>query len=278
MGCIRRCNFRIIFSLEYRIFVSFPQFASISKYFFYIAPQSQASGFTRVIFPRRGFYSLSELELQTQFPFSFFLKLRRHFVEQTVEVYPRLYRFSEEVLARLSEGLIRESPYRGESQHLLHLRDYQSFDPSRKIHWKASAKAEKLLVKEYQKEQGSDLYLLFDCFVKDIANPKFEKALELLVSLAFLFQEKQIDARIILPERFFETKTSIIPLLSYLATWSGEYRPVNDFNQSELSGAEILQLRSYEIPSRIRHAGTGVRMLFVEDWEHLMRGEGLVDI
>ncbi|MCI0416905.1 DUF58 domain-containing protein [bacterium] len=265
-------------SLAIRFAVRDPKFTSISRHFFYIPAQNHASGYARFLFSRRGVFTLKEMELQTQFPFSFFLKIRRYFLEQPVRVYPHLYRFSEDILSRFSEGILRESPYRGDSQQLLHLRDYNSFDSSKKIHWKASAKAEKLLVKEYQREQGRDLYLYFDSFPDKPRDPVFETAISFLASLAFLFREQEIDARIVLPGKVFDTAISIIPLLSYLAEWDGK-----DYSSEklELPGSPetlVLQLRSRRFPSRLGLVSSGARNLYVEDWQHLMRQDSIIEI
>jgi uncharacterized protein (DUF58 family) len=265
-------------SIAVRFVIRDSQFTSILRHFFWIPASQQMNEFARFLFPKRGVYHLHELELQTQFPFSFFLKIRRYRVDQMVRVYPRVYRFSEDVLSRYTEGLIRESPYKGDSQQLLHLRDYTSFDSSKRIHWKASAKAEKILVKEYQKEQGRDLYLYFDCFPDDPQEPITEQALSLLASLAFLFKEKDMHARIVFPGRVFETEASITPLLSHLAEWNGG-PPSGSFPEVAMqSDAISLQLRSRRVRPRFGSEIAGARNLFVEDWVHLMRDEDLIEL
>jgi uncharacterized protein (DUF58 family) len=201
-------------SIAVRFVIRDNRFTAVSRHFFWIRPGQHSNAYARFLFSKRGIYKLREVELQTQFPFSFFLKIRRYPADQTVRVYPRVFRLSEDILSRYTEGLVRESPYRGDSQQLLHLRDYTNFDSTKRIHWKASARAEKLLVKEYQKEKGRDLHLYFDCFPQDPNDPVFETALSFLGSLAFLFKEKEMDAKIVLPDRVFETKGTIVPLLT----------------------------------------------------------------
>jgi uncharacterized protein (DUF58 family) len=265
-------------SLAIRFTVRDPKFTSISRHFFYIPAQNHASGYARFLFPRRGVFTLREMELQTQFPFSFFLKIRRYFLEHQVRVYPRIYRFSEDILSRLSEGILRESPYRGDSQQLLHLRDYSSRDSTKRIHWKASAKAEKLLVKEYQREQGRDLYLYFDCFPEDPHDPTLETALSFAASLAFLFKEKEIDARIVFPGKVFDTESSIVPLLSYLADWDGKHSSNEKLELPDSTEVVVLQLRSRKFNSRIGLVSASARNLYVEDWQHLMREDSTIEI
>ena len=266
-------------SIAVRFSIRDSGFTSITRHFFFIAPSKHASGYTRFLFPKRGVYRLREMELQTQFPFSFFVKIRRFFVDEKVLVYPRVYRFTEEMLSRYTEGLVRESPYRGESQQLLHLRDYNTTDSSKRIHWKASAKAEKLLVKEYQKEHGREVYLYFDCFAEKSQDSILERGLSFLASLAFLFRENGMDARVVLPGRMFETKNSILPLLQYLSEWQPAADSANeDLMVPESTDSMVLRLQSRRVPSKLGSANPNARSIFLEDWQHLMREEDLVEI
>jgi uncharacterized protein (DUF58 family) len=267
----------ILPSIAIRFVIRDPKFTSITRHFFFIPVLKQVSGYTRFTFPKRGTYQLHEMELQTHFPFSFFLKIRRFSAKETLRVYPRMYRLSEEVLSRHTEGMIRQSPYRGDSHQLLHLRDYGGFDSSKRIHWKASAKAEKLLVKEFQMERGRDVYLHYDCFPDSSDESLLEKALSFLASLAFLFKEKDMHARIILPGRIFDTKGSMIPLLSYLADWSPDLSQITEMQIPYLPESVVLQLRSRLYAPRMESIA-GAHNLYVEDWQHLLREEDLIEI
>src|SRR4026208_1151395 len=124
-------------SLGIRFVIREKDFTSVTRHFFFVPPNNRVQGYARIVFPQRGKFHLREMELQTNLPFSFFLKIRRYFVHEAVRVYPRIYRLSEEIVTRFSEGLFREYPYRGESQQLLHIRDYMPTDSSKKVHWKA---------------------------------------------------------------------------------------------------------------------------------------------
>jgi hypothetical protein len=63
-------------SLGIRFVVREKTFTSITRQFFYVPPNDHVSGYARVLFPHRGVFKLRELELQTNLPFSFFLKIR----------------------------------------------------------------------------------------------------------------------------------------------------------------------------------------------------------
>jgi uncharacterized protein (DUF58 family) len=253
----------------------------ISRFFFYIPSNNPVNDFVTLVFPKRGIYQIHELELQTRFPFCFFLKIRRHFLNESIRVYPQVYRLPEELLARIAEGTVLESPYRGESHQLLHLRDYNLFDPSKRIHWKASAKAEKLFVKEFQKDQGRDLRIYFDCYAaEDSGSEVMEKGISLVASFAFLAAEKGLDADFVFVDRSFgiwDGNHAILKLLDHLSelkigrpsigdTPADPSISRNDFKHDLLS----VRVCSRIIPSVFSLNPGNVRSLFVEDWESLL--------
>ena len=253
---------------------SFPAF---SCRFFHIAAKGSAHKFAPVTFPHRGVFYLKEIELQTEVPFSFLIKIRRLPFNARVAAYPRIYRLSEEILARYTEGILIASPYKGDSQQLLHLRDYTQLDSSNRIHWKASAKKEKLLIKEFQKEQGRDLLLYFDCYPQNEERDSqfiFESAISLLASLAFHLSEKGIQATIAFHDANFVVSpggSSLIPLLTYLAEMTigtGSQRTSTVRSQND---ALSLYVRSKHVASTMPSQGGLVSVLYLEDWLHVLQ-------
>lgn len=253
------------------------QFPQISRYFFYIPSKTEMNAYAPAVFRRRGIFTIHEMELQTRFPFSFLVKIRRFFPNQTVRVYPRIFRLSDEIIARFTEGTFLESPYRGDSHNLLHLRDYTHQDSSKRIHWKASAKTEKLMVKDYQKEQGRDLFLYFDCYPTGgpELNPVLETALSLIASLALLLSEKGIYGQIVFPDNAFEIHPGahMISFLDYLA--SVETCPANPrYAPPENLETVVLIIRSRKFPSKLTMQWPLSHVLYVEDWISALNSEG----
>lgn len=241
----------------------------VGRRFFYVAAGQKVGGFADIQFPNRGIFTIREYELQTRFPFSFFLKIHRYFVEQTVRVYPKVFRLTEEVMGKFSDGLWKDSPHRGDSHQLLHLRDYSPLDSSKRIHWKASAKLEKLLVKEYQREHGRDLHLYFDCYAGPDQKKVFEDAISLIASLANLFLEKGIQGRIVFPDKQFRLGShafSLIPLLDYLAAMKTGEIPERKPFMPETPGTLVILLRSRKVPSSVDLQWPRMQHIYMEDW------------
>ena len=187
-------------------------------------------------------------------------------------LWPRvlLYRIADETLARFTDGVLHESPYRGDGAQLLHLRDYNPLDSSKRIHWKASAKTEKFFVKEFQRDQGRDLTLYFDCYpggntVSEIQ----EKAISVVASIGYKATEKGYKATFCFPDATFEIgaggQSVITSLLDYLAGIKttppdGVYRnPVN-------KDSVVLVVRSKSIPSTAKLDHLQMRVTLVDDF------------
>ncbi|HSP06090.1 MAG TPA: hypothetical protein VLR94_02885, partial [Acidobacteriota bacterium] len=67
-------------SLGIRFSAGGREFPQVTHSFFLIPANATVGGFTPVVFPRRGVFALREFEIETRFPFSFFVKIRRFFV------------------------------------------------------------------------------------------------------------------------------------------------------------------------------------------------------
>lgn len=263
-------------SIGLQVAASSPGFPTVNHPFFFVPAGKQTSGFAEVLFPHRGMFQLDEMEIQTRFPFSFFVKIQRYVSGQRVRVYPKVYRFPEEAILKFTEGTSFDSPYRGESQQLLHLRDYLPPDSSKRIHWKASARSDKLLVKEYQKEQGRQIRLYFDCNPKKMDAAEkivYEKGLSLIASLVFLFVKRGASGIAVFPDAEFEFgqgSSTLIPLLDYLAdVRAGEYSPVTVAPASG-EDAVVVQVRSRQMTPLFTFPSSTIRPLFVEDWIPLL--------
>lgn len=273
-------------SVGIRLAVTNDAFPRLSRFFFYIPSNGQVSDFVGILFPRRGIFRIHELELQTRFPFNFFLKVRRYFLEDSVKIYPQIFRLPDEWIARIAEGAMVESPYRGESQQLLHLRDYTFYDSSKRIHWKASAKSEKLYVKEFQREQGRELHVYFDCYPETgEEEERMEKAISLLASFAYYVTEKNLEATFIFPERHFRLAAgdhALVKLLDYLSELKAGRPDLTQVHKVQIPNSKkqdklYLLIRSKKIRpvlSLLPIATAGI--LFVEDWEPLANNTAVI--
>lgn len=131
-------------------------------YFAYLPGRGSQTGESEIQYPRRGRYTAAAFVISTRFPFGLVHK-RRHFdaghSETEILVYPQPAPDFElnAALRRASAGVERN--LRGEGQDLFRIRPHQLGDSARQVHWKASARAGELRVREFGDEQAPRLRL-----------------------------------------------------------------------------------------------------------------------
>lgn len=132
-------------------------------YFMYAPRRAKVEQRVEQTFPQRGHVLITGFELSTRFPFGFF-RLRRRLRARDVDliVYPRPEPASDELhLLPMNAGRVA-SVRRGAGHDLHSLRDYQSQDDMRHIDWKATARANRLTVREFTAEDERRVHIFLD--------------------------------------------------------------------------------------------------------------------
>jgi uncharacterized protein (DUF58 family) len=107
---------------------------------------------------RRGLMDLGRLRLSTTRPLGLARAWSWWRPQQRVLVYPALERSGPPLPGTASDGARQPRAQRsGEDTH--HLRDYRNGDAPRQIAWKASARLERLMVREYEAGVARDVML-----------------------------------------------------------------------------------------------------------------------
>ena len=123
----------------------------------YLAPQggkseSRVSLWQSLIAPKRGVVDLEEIYLVTRGPFGLFDRRKRVACGARIFVLPRPYSAdSEDTPGPVGAGR-QMQPVSGQGYDLRHIRDYQQGEEARRIAWRSSARAGKLLVRENEDE------------------------------------------------------------------------------------------------------------------------------
>jgi uncharacterized protein (DUF58 family) len=127
-----------------------------------LEPQRREAWRYTLTFPRRGRHVLPGLRLSTRFPFGLFAKASRPMLAEPLVVFPALHPLSpEEVPAALDPGW-RDRNRRGHGASLRNLRPYRPGDDPRLLHWKTSARAGDLMVKELEDEERPRVSLVVE--------------------------------------------------------------------------------------------------------------------
>lgn len=174
-------------------------------FFPYISRLSTARQKVELLFPRRGVYRQNAFGIRTRFPFGFFEKTREVPSKLAIVVYPKIEPSEQffEVLPLLSGEMA--SFFHGRGHELHSLREYQPADGARFVDWKVSARAGRLMVREFTREDERRVMLVLDPFVGPSAHGaeaegtateassdrsgSFERAVSLAASIAWHFYE-----------------------------------------------------------------------------------------
>lgn len=107
--------------------------------------------------PQRGWLRPGRMRLSSRFPFGLFQVWSWLHPEFGALVYPRLEALAPPLPWAASDAAQR--PMRASGDELAAMRDYRATDPMRHIAWKASARHDQLLVREFERLHGHDLIL-----------------------------------------------------------------------------------------------------------------------
>ncbi|HLY59490.1 MAG TPA: DUF58 domain-containing protein [Terriglobia bacterium] len=210
----------------------------------YIPHRASVTQHVELTFPHRGRYAQEGFRVSTKFPFGFMKKTTEVPARQEILVLPGIEPTEEFAhILPLVSGEV-ESYFKGHGHDLYGIRDYQEFDTSRHVDWKASARSQQLKVREFTREDDRRVVLVFDARLAEVNEKtpaQFEKAVNLCACLAWHFCEVETQMQFI--TNGFETAMAsardvVYPALESLAL----IEPM----------VENISGDSFEIPSLIR--------------------------
>jgi uncharacterized protein (DUF58 family) len=153
----------------------------------------------QAFFPRRGRYRLQHLRIITRYPFGLVERSRLVRTPDEVVVLPPVADVSEVLRSLTSDIGEFESPYRGAGTDFSGLREYQPGEHARRIHWRSTARAQRIMVMEFQREEHRTVCLWLDnyCPADEQNDPVgaglFERAVILTASLALSLLQSEYE-------------------------------------------------------------------------------------
>ncbi|MBX7062361.1 MAG: DUF58 domain-containing protein [Pyrinomonadaceae bacterium] len=130
-------------------------------------------------FAARGRFKITDFELSTGFPFGFFRHRRRLAAnEADILIFPRrtVRRQEDEILSTL--GSREALKTRGSGDDLLFLRNYEAADDIRRIDWKATARTQRIMVREFAAETDARVRILIGGFLPAADVPSLRERIE----------------------------------------------------------------------------------------------------
>jgi uncharacterized protein (DUF58 family) len=142
----------------------------------------------------RGDISFGRIQLRLRSPFGFWLVRRQAGQAETVRVYPDFAKLTSFALLaidhRLSQIGVLQRRRRGEGMDFHQLREYREGDVQRQIDWKASARMQRVISRDYQDERDQQIVLLLDCgrrmAARDDALSHFDHVVNSALLLAYV--------------------------------------------------------------------------------------------
>lgn len=138
--------------------------------------------------PQRGRYRVGPLKLSTRFPFGLFRGTLIDSRVDTLTVYPRLGRLTAAWRSRRRES--HEGTQRRQlgqaraSGDFFGVREWQAGDSSRWVHWRSSARHQKLVVRQFEQQRHRDVAVLLDLWQPAGARAADRENVELAISFA----------------------------------------------------------------------------------------------
>ncbi|MFM2095876.1 MAG: hypothetical protein RIS70_3000, partial [Planctomycetota bacterium] len=143
-------------------FTAEPEQAAIA-----MTPNSRATFEYDLFAQRRGAFELNKVYLRVRSRFGFWQRFLSYELPATINVYPDMKQLAEyAILARANRLAmlgVRRTRKVGQDNEFERLRDYSPDDNYKHIDWRATARRNRLTVKDYQVNQSQRIIFMLDC-------------------------------------------------------------------------------------------------------------------
>ncbi|MCP4900586.1 MAG: DUF58 domain-containing protein, partial [bacterium] len=131
-----------------------------------VESHAETRRFVELTVDRRGWINLSPWRLEVSLPLGFFVKSRDVVTELRLLVYPKLAQNTGSMQA-LERGRRSFEEYsgRGREGEVVQLREFIEGDERRQIHWKQTARQQRLITADRQRPVSEPVFLVIDSLV-----------------------------------------------------------------------------------------------------------------
>jgi len=192
-------------------------------YILSLPPQKEATFLAKMEFERRGVYRLPALEIASGFPFGL-IEHRKSLTDNAeVVVYPRVRAVRPAAFEQVHSGGASPRRSKGEGDEFFSLRDYTPGDDLRRVSWRASARAGKLLVKQLARDTSRYVACVLDNRLDGTVtdfDELFEESVELAASLAVTLLQRHHSVSLITVDDYLplgEGPSHVVKTLDMLA-------------------------------------------------------------
>ncbi len=195
-------------------------FDNRSVIFPFVDPKGEDIKNISTIFNKRGFYSISNINISSVFPFNFFVRCRK--IDTTCEFIvfpmPKKCNISHFLIDKRFIGEI-STDKKGYEPEILSIRNYIKTDPFKYISWKASAKTGELKTKELSAPSSQPIIIDLD----EIEIRELEEKISCITYVVIKNIQKNIPIGIKINNKLYKpnvTKQHRINILKELALYN----------------------------------------------------------
>lgn len=150
---------------------------------------------------RRGLYTFSPLPLHSRGPFGLFHTRHTLTVPSEVLIYPLYHPLKRLHVFEKREVAEQQSRRVGRGSQIIGTREYRPGDSLRQIHWRSTARAGKLVVKEFTDDDQPSMTVVLDLQVGSNAGQgkfsTFETAIRMAASLGYYATRRNIPFHLV---------------------------------------------------------------------------------
>ncbi len=132
-----------------------------------IVPHSTAEVYYNLTPTRRGLYEFGDIFIRWRTPWGLVIRQRRVRASDSVKVYPNVANLARYELAsrrhRTTEIGLTPTPIRGQGSIFESLREYSPGDDPTDVAWKATARHNRLITRNYETERSRNVLVMLDC-------------------------------------------------------------------------------------------------------------------
>ncbi len=149
----------------------------------HLEPGSSAARTAEVVFPTRGRVSLAGWRLEVLLPLGFFVKSKQVAAAREVVVFPPLVRGGQPRPTASDGGRELERwRDRGREGEVSQLRDYRDGDDLRQVHWKQTARQERMITIDRQRPAVAAVTFVVDTRLPERPSRRQLEAFELMIA------------------------------------------------------------------------------------------------
>ena len=165
----------------------------------------------QLVFPKRGKQQINGISIGTRFPFSFFSKSRHYEFKRSVVVLPKGEESVSNIFNRLlikQDENFKTHNKKGDGSEFHSVREMNSDDDWRHVHWKKTAVWQQFAIKEFEETTGKKVTIFLTASQSSkFVYEKREEGIEIAASIVRLLVDKNFHVGLVASNTHIEERS-----------------------------------------------------------------------